>query len=329
MRKILITGASGFVGGYLVEEAMHLGFETFAGIRASSNTQYLESLGAQYFIHDFSDAEQLSIDLAKYNFDIIVHNAGLTAASSLDQLMKVNCGTLQTLVNALRSTGKTLPHIVYISSLAAYGPADFQSDGIVSNDSTPNPVTNYGRSKLAAERWLKEQSDVPYTIIRPTAVYGPRDMEFLPVYKSVQSGIGLQVGFGDQMLTFIYVKDLAKVIINASMQQPYQKAYFVTDGAVHEARQYTKLISNALNKKAIHIKLPVPVVSGIAALSEWIGQRRGKYPVLNRDKVAELKSRSWVCDIQTLKKDLNFAPSYDLESGLRETLAWCKHCKLI
>lgn len=329
MKKILVTGASGFVGGYLVEEGLRRGYEVHAGLRATSSRRWLQDERIRFFIHDFNDVDQLTADLRREQFDYIIHNAGLTAAPNLDKLIAVNKGTLQNLVTACRRAEHMPKKVIYTSSLAAYGPADLQAGDRVELDSPPHPVTNYGRSKLAGETYLMEQADVPYLIIRPTAVYGPRDYEFLPVYKTVKMGLKVLPGLSDQKVTMIYVEDLARAFFDGLESAHLRKAYFATDGHVYTTAQLNDLVAQHLGKKPLTIKMPLPILKIVAALSETIGSWKGKYPVLNRDKVHEIKSRSWACDGDALKKDVNFVPSFDLSKGLKATLAWCKNENLI
>jgi nucleoside-diphosphate-sugar epimerase len=328
-KKLLITGSSGFVGGYLVEAALSDGYDVYAGLRATSNRQYLQDDRIHFVIMDFNDPQALTTKLRDHKFDYVIHNVGLVAASSLDKLTSVNLGTLRTLVECSREAGAMPKRLVYTSSLAACGPADDLPHGEVRDSDPPRPVTNYGRSKLASEQYLREQTDLDYIILRPTAVYGPHDLEFLPVYKSVKGRIKATVGLQTQHLSMVYVKDLAQAFIKALTAPTTSKAYFVTDGDVHTSSSLNDGIATALDVRGIPLRVPVPIISVAAHISAWVGKVRGRYPVLNPDKVNELKAKSWLCDNKTTEADLGYRPTYNLQSGLDETIAWCKRSGLL
>ncbi len=328
-KKVLITGASGFVGSFLVEKALSLGYETYAGIRSSSSLEYLKDERIRLCYMDFNKPEELETILATLDLDYIIHNAGLTKAREESAYFKVNTELLSTFLKSIKNSGITLSKFVFISSLAAYGPAEFTSDGIVKEDSTPKPVTAYGKSKLAAERLIKETTTLPYNIIRPTAVYGPREQDFLTVYKMINQGLELFIGSETQKLTFIYVQDLVDQIFNVMQSAKSQKNYFVSDGKYYSAEQLHDYVKAALGRKTIKIKLPLFLVKGLAHISEFASKFTGKYPPLNPQKVAELKCKSWVCDTGPLQAEFSFQPKYYLADGIENTIKWNKQRKLI
>lgn len=323
-KKLLITGSSGFVGGYLVEAALDRGYEVYAGLRATSSRKYLQDDRINFLVMDFKDPEGLMVMLSEHRFDYVIHNVGLVAASSLDRLQSVNVGTLRTLVECLRQSQCMPRRLVYTSSLAAYGPADRLAHGEVRDGDTPTPVTDYGRSKLASEQYLRDQQDLDYIILRPTAVYGPHDLEFLPVYKSVKSRIKATVGLHTQQLSMVYVKDLAQAFMQALTAPPTAKGYFVTDGDVHTSASLNDKVATSLGVKGMPLCVPLPIIRVAAHISALIGNIRGRYPVLNPDKVHELSAKSWLCDNKTTEQELGYQPKYNLQAGLDETIAWCK-----
>lgn len=324
-QKVLITGASGFVGGFLVEEALNRGLEVYAAVRKSSNKQYLQDKRIKFAYLDFEDVDKLTEQIRSLDIDYFIHNAGVTKTPKKEVYFKVNAGYLKNIIEAIKQSNTNLQKLTFISSLAAYGPAEYTESGMVKEDSNPHPVTNYGRSKLKAEGYLKEQDEVPYVIIRPTAVYGPREKDLFTVYQLLNRGLDLSVGLEDQQLTFIYVKDLVRVILDSTLAHKKNVAYFATDLAVHSSTSYTKAIQKALGDRAsIQIKLPITVVKLLGFVSEKVGGMFGNYPALNVEKVNELEANSWICDTSALEKDLDYQPHYDLEKGLNESIAWYK-----
>jgi len=324
-QKILITGASGFVGGFLVEEALNRGLDVYAAVRRSSSTQYLQDPRITLVYPNFEDVDHMTELIKAHNFDYFVHNAGITKTPSKAEYFKVNAEYLDNIIQALTLSDIPIKKLTFVSSLAAYGPAEYTKSGIVSNEEEPHPVTNYGRSKLQGERYLQAQDKIPYVIIRPTAVYGPRERDLFTVYQLLNRGLDLSVGLTDQRLTFIYVKDLVDVILDSTLAHKKNVAYFATDLAVHTSTAYTEAIKKALgNKAALKIKLPITVVKVLGFASEKIGGFFGNYPALNVEKVNELEANSWECDTVPLQRDLNYVPKYDLEKGLEESIAWYK-----
>lgn len=327
--KLLITGANGFVGSWVVEEAIKQGYLVYAGVRKTSNLKYLKDPRINFFYYSFDEEDNLRDQLMTHRFDYIILNAGVTIAKNKETYFKVNAGYTRKFCKLLIEENIIPRKLVFISSLASYGPAEYQMKQILDNDSVPHPVTWYGESKLQAEQFIQNFRRIPHLIFRPTAVYGPRDTEMVSVYKTIKSGLAPKVGKGNMDATFIYVKDLAKLVVDSLAAKATNKAYFVGDGTIYPIQQLNSLIAQHLNKKAIKVTIPLSIMKLIAALSELIGNLRGKTPVLNRNKVKEYFARSFAIDINDLKKDFNFAPEFDLNSGLSETIKWCQDQKLL
>jgi len=318
MQKILITGASGFVGSHLVEEALSRDLEVYAGIRSTSSKRYLQDDRIKFLEMDFSDKNNLA-SILETPFDYIMHNAGITKAPNDKTYLKVNRDYTSNFVEQIKTVVADLKKFTFTSSIAAYGPADYSPEQIVSNRMTANPVTGYGRSKLAAEEYLKQQEDLPWIIIRPTAVYGPRDVDVLTLYKSIKKGIAGQIGFKDQYASFIYVKELVKVMLS----------YFASDGEKYLVQDLNKIVADSIGKKIVKLKIPLPLIKTIAGINELYSKLSGKTTILNFDKVNELKATNWYCDISDLKRDINYQPKILLEEGIALTTEWYKQQKLI
>ncbi len=326
MEKILITGASGFVGSFLVEEALKNGLDTYAGIRSSSSKQWLQDERINFIEMNLSNENQLSELMYEHQFDYIIHNAGVTKSNSKSDFFRVNVEFTQNLVTS-SSKIKSLKKFSFMSSLAAYGPADFQENKVLSNDSEPNPVTTYGKSKLRAERKLKEVAGLPLLIFRPTGIFGPRESDFLTAFKAIQNGFSPHVGLSDQWISLVYVKDLVRVIMDATISSVSNKSYFVTDGNLYKATKFNAIIADKLGKSPLKIKVPLPLVYAVASISEGISRLTGKASILNMDKFAEIKARTLDCDISELVNDFDYIPKYDLPSAVEETVKWYKEKK--
>jgi UDP-glucose 4-epimerase len=185
MVKILITGASGFVGSFLVEEALKRAYSTYAGVRKTSNLRYLSDSEISFFNCDFSDKEDIKKELAKQSpFDYIIHNAGITKTCRKEDFNTVNYQYTKNLIEAIKESKNALKKFVYISSLAAQGPGKTKTNIPVSFDDKPRPKSFYGLSKLKSENYIKS-AGLDYLIFRPTGVYGPREKDYLQVFKSI------------------------------------------------------------------------------------------------------------------------------------------------
>jgi len=325
MKKILITGASGFVGSFLVAEALSRGLEVYAGVRKTSSRKYLQDERIHFFEVNFADVEGMAQQLKDQNFDYIIHNAGVVGAPKRAIYFRVNCELTQKFIEAIEKADFNLKKFTYTSSLAAYGPSSNSNlADFVKETDTPKPITTYGQSKLKAEHFLKNKANLPWLIIRPTAVYGPRETDIFSFFQIVNRHLETYIGFQKQQLTFIYVKDLVRLMLDATLSEQQQKTYFVADGDIHPAQDLGKYARQFLQKKTIKIHVPTALVSGIAFLAESFGKVTGNMPTFNLEKVAELKSLNWKCDIQPIQKDFGFKANYDLEKGLKETLEWYK-----
>ena len=327
--KVLITGSNGFVGSHLVEQAIAQNMNVFAGIRKSSNKEYLSDPRINFFYYDFENEDNLREQLRSHHFEYIILNAGITRAPDKESFFKINATYTRKFCKILSEENVIPKKLVFVSSLAAYGPADFQKEQILDINAVPHPNTWYGKSKLQAEQFLENFTNIPSLIFRPTAVYGPRDKDLVTVYKTIRAGLEPKIGTGKHLLSFVYVTDLAELIINALQSDVTNKAYFVSDGSIYSSVQYNENLKSIFGKKTIKFTIPIPVLKTIAILNEGIGRFRGVHPILNRDKVNELMARSFAIDVQELKNDFNFAPAYDLNAGLRETIEWCKKNKLL
>jgi len=323
-KKVLITGASGFVGFHLLNEALADHLEIYAAVRSNSSIKHLQHLPVNYVHLDFTSVDNLSQHLAESEYDYIIHAAGITKAKSEAEYNLINAEYTKNLALAANSLIKPIEKFVFVSSLAALGPLK-DLNGEINDDTVANPVTSYGKSKWLAEQYLQEISGLPLVVIRPTAVYGPREKDILILFKTINKGLEPYIGNFNQQLSFIYVKDLARVIVNVLGAAVINKSYNVSDGKVYNRYALADFTKGLLGKKTIKFHLPVRAVSGLASLMDLLYSRSQETPALNKEKMAELTAVNWACSIKNIKKDLGYQPNFNLEQGLKETLFWYQH----
>jgi UDP-glucose 4-epimerase len=320
--RVLITGASGFIGYHLIEEALKNNLDVYVTVRKSSKIDHLKEFNIKYTYPDFDDLSSLKKEITENKYDYIIHAAGVTKARSQKEYNHINAGYVNNLALAVLDSGIKLKKLVLISSLAAAGPLN-SLKGIITEDNAPNPISAYGKSKLLGEQNLKTFSSLNYNILRPTGVYGPRDKDIFIFFKQVVKGIEPYIGNIEQKFSFLYVTDLAKATIKALFAGNH-KTYNLSDGNFYDRYELGTLIKEVLNLKTVKFHLPVTFVKLIAKVSEKYSSLSNKAAVLNIEKVNELMAVNWWCDIEPAKADLGFYPQYNLKAGVTETIKWYK-----
>lgn len=327
-KKVLITGASGFVGGHLVENAFSEGYEVHAAVRRSSKVEHIQPFVDKLVYPNFDDKNDLIEIFEKEAYDYIIHGAALTKAKSEEEMYRVNVGVTERILEASFECSKAPKQVVFVSSLAAIGPVAY-NDGQITENNVYNPVTLYGRSKQAAEEMItKRFSDKPVTIIRPTAVYGPREKDLFILFETMYKGLDVYIGKQPQKLTFVYVKDLANVLLQAlSSNTETLEIYNISDGEVYSRYAMADIFRNVMQRKMLRLHISKSIVKGVAHLSQRLYKYSDKTPVLYPERLGELTASNWSCDISKSEKELMYRPKFKLEEGLEETLNWYKENK--
>ena len=323
--KILITGASGFIGSFIVEEALRQGFETWAAVRRSSSREYLQDERIHFIELNLSSKEQLVEQLRGQEFDYVVHAAGVTKCLDKRDFHRINTEGTKNLVLALQELQMPLKRFVFVSSLSIFGAIKEQQpyDEIRETD-TPRPNTAYGRSKLEAEQFLATTT-LPYIILRPTGVYGPREKDYFIMAKSIKQHSDFAVGYKPQDITFVYVSDVVQAVFLALEKGQTGRKYFLSDGQVYQSTTFSDLIHEELGRPWwIRITAPVWVLRVVTFFGEYIGRMTGKVTALNNDKYNILKQRNWRCDIELAIRELGYHPEVDLKEGVRRSIKWYK-----
>lgn len=323
-KKVLITGASGFVGYHLIVTALANNLEVYAAVRPNSDIKHLKDLAVNYVNLNFEDIGELKDELEQKQYNYVIHAAGTTKAKDLVAYNKINSTYSENLALAASQVNYPLEKFVFVSSLAAIGPIA-ELNVCIQDNAIPQPVTFYGQSKKLAEDRLNAIENLPLLIVRPTAVYGPREKDIFILFKTINQGLEPYIGKTQQMLSFIYVKDLAEIIVRLLKSDLEHKTYNISDGLSYSRYALADEIKKSLHKRTLKMHIPLNLIEGLASLMDRLYANSPKTPTLNKEKIKELTAANWTCSIESLKKDLNFVPQYNLERGLDETIKWYKN----
>ena len=339
---ILVTGASGFIGSYIVQEGLDKGFEVWAGVRGTSSRGYLQDERIRFAQLDLSNPTLLRQQLCQYKeqlggkgWDYVVHAAGATKCLDEQDFYRTNTDGTRHLIDALQAEGMVPMRFVFVSSLSIFGAIREKAVRKPSADNPwiyspilltdmPQPNTAYGRSKLQAEEYLQQQKDFPFTILRPTGVYGPREKDYFMMAKSIKQHIDFAVGFQPQEITFVYMMDVVQAVYKC-MDAPAAvgKGYFLSDGEVYNSRRFSDLLQQYLgNPWVLHVKAPLWLLRIICWVSTRVSHITGKMNALNNDKYHILSQRNWQCDIEPAIQDFGYQPQWKLEQGVPATIKW-------
>lgn len=327
-KKVLITGAGGFIGGFIVEEALRRGYDVWAAVRATTSRKYLQDERIRFVELDFNDEEKfratLASELADHGkWDYVVHNLGATKCANFSDFNRINYGYIRLFVDTLTALDAVPDGFVMMSSMSVLGLGDEKGYTPFTSKSVPMANTRYGLSKLKAETYLQSLTDFPYIAMRPTGVYGPRERDYFLMIESIRKGFDFSVGYRRQMLTFIYVKDLASAVFDALESGVRRKSYLLTDGKTYSQSEFRTIVKQLLHKRfVVPVKAPLWLVKIVCAVAERIAAAKGKASTLNRDKYIILRQRNWTCDISDAVNDFGYTPRYDLRAGLKEAIQW-------
>lgn len=316
---VLVTGANGFVGSRICRRLLADGYHVIAGVRKTADLKLLADVDVAYRYGDITQPDTLS-DMVR-GIDYVVQNAGVVKAKRPETFFKVNEEGVHHLLEALVAHNPAIKRVVMISSIAAVGPSEPGTPR--AEDDPPNPVTTYGRSKLAGEKVAREfAGKLPLTIIRPPGVYGPGDKEILAVFKAVNRRIKPLIGDPRRRLQLVHVDDLCDAIAKAlTAGVPSGSTYFAAEKDSFTYRQMVDLLALAAGKTTFSLVLPPPLFRLIAAVSEFSCKMIGVAPMLTREKARELNA-SWEVTVDKARRELGFESSISFERGARETFDW-------
>ncbi len=317
--RVLITGGTGFVGSHLLDTLTPQPFHLRALVRKTDDVARLRVRGVECIQGDMRDAAVLARAVA--GVDVIFHIAAATKARAAAVYERVNGQGTRALVEAIRAAPSCPCRLVYLSSLAAVGPA--RDDQPVSVDADPRPLTAYGRSKLAGElacRALMDESEV--VILRPPVVYGPRDRDFFLLFQLAMRGIFPMPRGSGGLFQFTHVHDLVDALIRAATLAKVAGIYHIAEARSYSRAELATGIAQALGRRVRTVGVPHWVVRLAARCSEWGAAMMGRTTIFNRDKVQELLASGWLCETAAARQDLCFEARIPLPEGLTRTAAW-------
>ena len=320
--KALVTGSNGFAGSHLVEALLSRGYEVSCLVRKTSNLRWLKGLNLDFVYGELVD--KYSLKNAVTGKDFVFHLGGLTKAKRKEDYYKANHVGTKNLVETVDESNPEIKRLVYVSSQAAVGPG---KDMTPLNEESPcNPITDYGKSKLLGEQAVLSYRDkLPVTVIRPPAIYGPRDTEIFLFFKYIQNHIKPLFGFKENHLSLVYVKDLVQgICVAAESKKAIGQIYFIANEDSSSFSDAEESIQKALDVKAMTVRIPVPLFIFAAFLSQQFAKLKDEAASFNPQKAREISARFWICDVSKAKEELGFSTKYSLEQGAIETVKWYK-----
>jgi 2-alkyl-3-oxoalkanoate reductase len=314
--KVMVTGATGFVGSHLAEALRRRGDEVTVLARSASKAAALTPLGVRVVSGDLHDRSAL--EQAAQAQDVVYHVAGVVAARSEADFMVANRDGTRNLVETIGRIGTG--RLVFVSSMAAAGPTI--KGRPLRGDEAPRPVTAYGRSKLAAEQAVTAAA-VPWTIIRPPMVYGPRDQEVLKVFRLARLGVAPVLGDGSQELSAVHGADLAEALIAvATTASAAGRTYYACHPEVFTGAELARAVGRAMGRSPAVIRVPATIGRGVLTLTEAAARLTGHTTILTADKANEFFQPAWTGDPTPLTRDTGWRAAHDLQTGLEETYRW-------
>jgi nucleoside-diphosphate-sugar epimerase len=321
----VVTGANGFVGSHLVDYLLEKNFEVRCIVRKSSDLGWLKDKNVKLFDCGLLDIEAMNMVFKDANY--IFHVAGVVKSKTPEGYFKGNVETTKALLEAADMNVSSLKRIVIIGSLTAVGPSP---DGNPVNETTIcNPITNYGKSKLAQEQLAQSyMNKLPITILRLHAVYGERDTEIYKVFQTYKLGLMTLVGFNEKRLNLVHVADTVEGIYNAALSEKAKgHGYFIASEKSYTWPEVSSAIAKAFNRKAITIRVPHFLVYIVAAFAEFFSLFSSKAATFNLEKAKDFVQKDWTCDVSKAQKDFNYRQHISLEDGMKRTIDWYKRMK--
>ncbi len=326
MKTMLIIGAGGFIGGFIAQESLRRGYDTYVAVRRTTSRRYLDDPRLHFVVLDYENPQAMSESLRESapesgKWDYMIYNLGATKCANFADFNKINFIYLRTFVQVLEKDNMLPERFLYMSSLSALGPGDEKTYSPLTSSTVPNPNTMYGLSKIKSETFLQTVPGLNYIVFRPTGVYGPHEQDYLMMVKSIDNHWDFGIGFRRQMLTFIYVEDLVNAMMDAIAAGVSRKTYIISEPRAYSQAEFRRIVARALGKKwVIPVRLPLWIAYAASVVAEKWGVMKMKPSTLNRDKFKIMKQRNWCADVSDAVHDFGFAPRFSLEDGINASV---------
>ncbi len=319
--NVLLTGANGFVGSHILDRLLLAGMTPRLLLRRTSDTSLIDHLLPQVEVHYGSLERPDSLRVPVRGADCIIHCAGKTKSTHTQELLRANQQGTMHLVEAGNEEAARLQHFIHISSLSVSGPGTV--DQPVSEDSPPNPLSRYGKSKMLAESEVIKRCRTNWTILRPGPVYGPGDKDMYMTFKPLKRGFLPLLGGGRMRIALVYAPDVADAVMAClGRAEVFKKIYHVAAPEPVETGQLLRLAARLLEVQPREVKIPTAALYPVCLFLEAIARLTGRQLALNLDKLRELRAPGWVCATSKLARDIGFEADTPLERGLAETFEW-------
>jgi dihydroflavonol-4-reductase len=318
----VVTGGNGFVGSHLVDLLLENNYIVRCITRKSSDLKWLKNKEVQIFDSGLMDKEGLR--KAFHGADYIYHVAGVVKSKKPEGYFQGNVETTRALLETAVEFKDTIKKFLVVSSQTAAGPS--QNGKVITEDDPCNPITTYGRSKLAEEELAKSfMKLLPITICRAPAVFGDRDTEIFIFFKTFNKGLMTTIGFDKKLISLIYVKDLVKgFMLAAESEKSSGQIYFISSEKYYTWDEIGDITAKVLSKNPVKVKVPHSIVYTIAAVAQIVAMFSSKPATLNIEKSRDLTRNSWICDTSKAIRELNYYQSIPIEEGIRRTCEWYK-----
>jgi len=312
-----LTGGTGFVGSHVADALLAAGYRVRALVRRPDDPGWLEGLPIDLVKGDVREAS--SLDALVEGAGVVVHAAGKTSARSEADYMAANAdGTANVAAAALRRAPEA--HLVLISSLAAAGPS---RDGVPVKASAPGrPVSTYGRSKLEGENELRSATRLGYTILRPSAVYGPRETAIRDLFVAASKGVVPVLAGGTPRIQLVYALDVAAAVMGALGRGARNETFFVAHPEPLDYRRIAETLAGLPARKPLLVPVPAALIRLAGLVVGAATALSSGPPVFNSEKAAEMLEPAWLCDVSDAEAALGRPFSTDFASGARKTWEW-------
>jgi dihydroflavonol-4-reductase len=319
-KKVLVTGSTGFVGSCLAEALSRKGHSVTCLVRSTSDTRALERIPVRLAIGDLETPGTLRD--AVNGIDTVYHVAGAIKAAKRDEYFRVNQFGTRGLLETLAECNPGLRRFILVSSLAAAGPSPEGRE--LNEQDKPNPISWYGESKLRSEQEVLKFSEAfRVTIIRPSAVYGPRDRETLLIFRMIKRGCLFTPGRIERRFNLIHVDDLVAALLLAGRQDiPSGEVFFISRPENYSWDEVGRAIAQELGRIYRRLAFPRWVAVTAGSAGDFWAHVTGRPATINSQKVQELLQPSWLCDCSKAMNVFGFKPEIELENGMRNTVRW-------